>query len=200
MIQPRLLLFDLGNVLVRFEPDRFSRSLGLNVQSAQNHYGKGVREITNLYESGRYSTDEYFLSLRSFLKERFDIPELKKAFLSVLTDPIPGMEDLVRRATGRLSSALVSNTNEFHFTTILPRVPALKYLPKRYLSYEIGAIKPSPEFYECIKRKEDIEADEMLFIDDVEENIVAAEHAGMVGYLFDGMERFGCHLKEIGVL
>ena len=184
MTKPRLLLFDLGNVLVRLDLDRFSKSLGLDTRDARNHYGSGVRELTDQYEIGKCSTKEFFSSLRSFLGNRFDVNVLEEAFKSVLTEPMPGMENLVRRATVQLPAALVSNTNEYHFSSVLSRIPALNYLPKRYLSYQLSALKPYPEFYQYIIRNENVKPNEMLFIDDVVENVEAAERAGMAGYQF----------------
>jgi HAD superfamily hydrolase (TIGR01509 family) len=200
MTKPRLLLFDLGNVLVRFEPDRFTSVLGLDAHDARHHYENKMRELTNRYESGGCTTSEYFASLSAFLQNRFDEATLKEAFLSVLTDPIPGMEEVVREATARVPAAVVSNTNEAHFSSVLPRVPALRHLPKRYLSYQIGVIKPSQEFYQFILRNEKVQPNEMLFIDDVRQNISAAEQAGMAGYQFDGAEQLRNHLKTLGVL
>ncbi len=200
MTRPRLLLFDLGNVLVRFEPDLFPKVLGMAPQAARTQYEGGMRELTNRYESGKCTTDEYFSALQKFLQNRFDQETIRHAFLSVLTDPTPGMEDLVREATARVPAAVVSNTNEAHFSSVLPRVHALQYLPKRYLSYQVGVIKPSPEFYQRILRDESVQPGEMLFIDDVEANIVAAEKAGMVGYLFDGADRLRDYLVTAGVL
>ena len=200
MTKPRLLLFDLGNVLVRFEPDKFSRALGIDPGSSKYHYESSIRDLTNKFESGKCSTDEYFASLRTYLNNKFDESLLRQAFLSVLTDPIPGMEDLVRRATERLPAAVVSNTNEYHFSSVLPRIHALDYLPKRYLSYQLGVIKPLPEFYERVKKGGNVRPEEMLFIDDVEKNIEAANDAGMSGHLFRGAEGLEKHLKELDVL
>jgi len=200
MTKPELLLFDLGNVLVRFEPERFPAALGMSPQEAQTNYEGGMRDLTNSYESGLCTTEEYFASLRNFLQNRFDLLKLKNAFVGVLTDPIPGMEELVRDATSRVAAAVVSNTNETHFNSVLPRIPALHYLPKRYLSYQVGVIKPSPEFYQRVLREEKVKPGEMLFIDDVEANIAAAEKAGMAGYLFDGADRLRKHLNTLGVL
>ncbi len=200
MMKPRLLLFDLGNVLVKFEPDKFSKALGLDPNSSTYHYESSVRDLTNRFESGRCATDEYFTLLRAHLNNKFDESELRQAFLSVLTDPIPGMEDLVRRVTERMPAAVVSNTNEYHFSSVLPRIHALDYLPKRYLSYQLGVIKPLPEFYERVKKGENVKPEEMLFIDDVEKNIGAANKAGMSGYLFQGAEGLEQHLKKLGVL
>lgn len=200
MTKPGLLLFDLGNVLVRFEPDRFSAALGLGSQDSQNQYEGSVRDLTNRFEAGKCSTSEYFSSLREFLHNRFDLRTLETGFLSVLTDPIPGMENLVRNATAQLPSALVSNTNEYHFSSVLPRVPALQYLTKRYLSYQVGVIKPSPEFYQYIVRHEKVQPKEMLFIDDVTENVEAARQAGMMGYQFRNAEELELTLRDLKVL
>ncbi len=200
MTKPGLLLFDLGNVLVRFEPDRFSAALGLGLQDSQNHYERSVRDLTNRYEAGKCSTSEYFSFLREFLNNRFDLRTLESAFLSVLTDTIPGMEDLVRRATAQVPSALVSNTNEYHFSSVLTRVPALQHLTKRYLSYQVGVIKPSPEFYQYIVRHEKVQPKEMLFIDDVAENVEAARQAGMMAYQFRNAEELEMTLRDLKVL
>ncbi len=200
MTTPRLLLFDLGNVLVTFDPDMFSKTLGLDPGASKYHYESNVRDLTNSFESGRCSTDGYFAALRAHLNYRFEEPLLRKAFLSVLTEPIPGMEALVRKTTAKLPAALVSNTNEYHFSSVLPRIHALDCLPKRYLSYQLGAIKPLPEFYDCVKKGETIDPGEMLFIDDVQRNVEAANDAGMAGYLFRGAEELEKHLKNLGVL
>jgi HAD superfamily hydrolase (TIGR01509 family) len=200
MTKPRLLLFDLGNVLVRFIPDRFSEVLGLDMRDVRNTYEGPVRELTNRYESGGFTTDEYFNQLGAMFGNRFGIDRLKKAFGSVLPEPIPGMEDLVRRAAQKTPSVVVSNTNEYHFSDVLPRTPALKYLPKRYLSYQIGAIKPSKRFFEHVIRNETVPPGEMLFIDDVLRNVEAAEKAGMVGYQFRNVAELEKMLKKLEVL
>lgn len=200
MKKPRLLLFDLGNVLVRFEPDKFSKALGLDARGSQYHYESSVRDLTNRFESGKCSTGEYFKLLRTFLDNKFGEETLREAFLSVLTVPIPGMEELVQKATDRLPSALVSNTNEFHFSSVLSRVRALDFLPKRFLSYQLGVLKPLPEFYQRVKESERVQPEEMIFIDDVAQNIEAANKAGMTGYQFRDAAKLERYLKNVGVL
>jgi HAD superfamily hydrolase (TIGR01509 family) len=175
----RLVLFDLGNVLVRYTPEVFWQSLGLEDAKERSRYEPRVRDLTIRFESGECSTDEYFESLATVFENQYNKGKLIKAFKSVLTDPIPGMEQLVRKVVDANPAALVSNTNDCHFPDVLPRIPALKYLPKRYLSYQVGVIKPLPAFYERVIQSEGAKPDEMLFIDDVQENVKGAERAGM---------------------
>ncbi|HEY6950930.1 MAG TPA: HAD-IA family hydrolase, partial [Bacteroidota bacterium] len=78
--------------------------------------------------------------------------------------------------------------------------PALKYLSKRYLSYQVGFIKPMPGFYEYILRHETVPPGDMLFIDDIAENIGAAQQAGMQGHIFQSaveLRRLLSNLKTL---
>ncbi len=200
MMKPRLLLFDLGNVLVQFLPERFARTLRLDSLDVRNTYEGPARDITNQFERGNYTIDEYFGRLGELFNGRFDVGKLKEAFGSVLTDPVPGMEEIVRKTVQAVPCAVVSNTNDYHFNDVLPRVPALTYLPKRYLSYQIRAIKPSPEFYQYVIRNEKVSPGEMLFIDDVRANIEAAERFGMAGFQFRNAGELKQYLTKLGVI
>jgi HAD superfamily hydrolase (TIGR01509 family) len=197
---PRLVLFDLGNVLVRYYPERFWKTLGLDADGAKAPFEQGVRKVTVQYESGECSTEEYFRSLGAAFDGRCEAAMLLRAFESVLTDPIPGMEELVRKVAERVPSALVSNTNDYHLNKILPKVPALAYLPKRYVSYQLHVMKPLPGFYEQVIRNESVDRDEMLFIDDVEDNVTGAVQAGMIGYQFRNTGELETLLIERGIL
>ena len=53
-------------------------------------------------------------------------------------------------------------------------------------SVPIGKIKPTKDIYNHILQKYSLIADETIFIDDNEKNIIGAENCGIKGYLFDG--------------
>jgi len=199
MTKLSLVLFDLGNVLVRFTPDQFWKSLGL-VDSERRQYEHSVRRLSIRYESGNCSTEEYFNSLGSVFGNRFDRERLIKAFESVLTDPIPGMEDLVRRVSAKIPSALVSNTNEHHYTSSVRTIPSLRFLPKHYVSYELHVMKPAAAFYEYVIRDSKNAPSACLFIDDMEENVVGAWAAGMEAIRFQNAGQLEQDLTRLGVL
>ena len=56
---------------------------------------------------------------------------------------------------------------------------------KRFLSYELGLIKPDPEIYKVVLQKLKAQPQETLFIDDLPPNIKAAKALGMNGIVFD---------------
>ena len=48
-----------------------------------------------------------------------------------------------------------------------------------YVSYKIGALKPSRRFFEFILDKENVKPEETLFIDDGPKNVEAAKSIGV---------------------
>ncbi len=82
------------------------------------------------------------------------------------------------------------------------------FLPQKYvdlftditLSYQVGAIKPSPEIYEVHLRKSGISADEAVFIDDREPNVEGAKRVGMHGFVYQNPENIAAELEKLSVI
>lgn len=60
----------------------------------------------------------------------------------------------------------------------------LKYVDGRILSYEEKLIKPDPEIYKRLLDRYGLCADECIFIDDIEQNVIAAKVLGIHGVVF----------------
>lgn len=81
------------------------------------------------------------------------------------------------------------------------------FLPQKYvdlftditLSYQVGAIKPTPEIYEVHLRKSGISADEAVFIDDRESNVEGAKRVGMHSCVYKSIEELAKYLEDLGV-
>ena len=64
-----------------------------------------------------------------------------------------------------------------------------------YASHLMGIIKPDPAFWRCILEKENLQPEDAFFIDDLEENVRAAEKLGLGTHLFTSPEKLA---KAIG--
>jgi len=195
----RLVLFDLGNVLVRFTPESFWGELKLS-PGERDHFQPGVKQAANEFECGRIKTSQFFDELERVFGGRFRREHIRRAVSSMLTDPIDGMDALVARVTQRCDTALVSNTNEFHYRYCREAVPALKMLPKHYLSYKLGVMKPERAFYAQVLEDAHHKPDETLFVDDVLENIKGAEKCGMRAIQFTTLVEVERQLVSLKVL
>ena len=195
----QLVLFDLGNVLVRFTPESFWQELKLG-QNQRALFVQGVKESADRFECGKMNTGQFFDDLEQVFGGQFRREHIRRAVSSVLTDPIADMEPLVAKVTQRCETALVSNTNEFHYRYCLDAVPALKMLPKHYLSYKLGVMKPDRSFYEKVLRDADIQPDAALFVDDVADNVEGAQSVGMKFILFESASSLEVAFRQHGVL
>lgn len=184
MTKPEAILFDLGNVLASIHPERFLKTLGIDVKAGGAGYQQGIIEIVRLYERGQTTTNQFLDALGLLFENRFSPGAFESAMLSVIGDPIPGMENFVRRSTERYRAALVSNTNALHFQYCLGLLPVLKLLPHRFLSFQLGTLKPEPSYYQQILQQLNLPPSKIMFVDDTPENVRGATAAGMKGTVF----------------
>ena len=195
-----IVLFDLGNVLVRYTPESFWTELGLEEKTQRGKFEKGVHQLSMKFEMGKIDTERFLGELETLFKKKFTREELRKAVASVLTRPIRGMNSLVANVAKSTEAGLVSNTNEMHYVYCLGAVPSLKFLPKHFLSYKLGVMKPDPRFYEAVIRSLGEKGSSMVFIDDVEENVRGAIKAGMNGVVFENAGQLEKKLVTLNVL
>ncbi len=199
MNRPRVVLFDLGNVLVHFRPERFWEALGENDVGRRQRVGTELKAMGRGYEAGTMTTEEFRRELVRMVGQDHTPALIAQAFLSVLPAPVEGLDEIVRSTAERVGTALVSNTSPLHFEHCLRTVPALRHLQRFYLSYRLKALKPDPVFYRGVIEGEAIDPGDMVFIDDIPENIRCAEESGMNGILFTTPVHLEQSLRRLGL-
>jgi len=177
-----------------------AKSLGGEGVGEITRYEKSVRDYINRYERGELLTDQVLELLYDLFRKKYSHDTIRTAFLSIIGRPIEGMDELIRRVAQSAHVALASNTNDLHYEYCRRAVPALRFLPHHYLSFQIGAVKPEPEFYQYIIN--DLESDpaQMLFVDDDDVNLAGAGKIGFRLYRFSTVEGLRAELKTIGLV
>jgi len=200
MSSPTIVLFDLGNVLVSIQPGAFTRHLGIEPSLAHRKYQKRIVSIVRRYEGGIMTTEDYLNEISALFEGRFPKTLLREAMMKVMGEPIPGMEVLLRSVAAKTETALVSNTNELHFRYCQERFEFLSLLRKHFVSYQLGTLKPNPHYYEEVLRAYSLPVSHFVFIDDLAENIQAAEETGMRGIRFTNARDLKEELMALSLL
>ena len=100
----------------------------------------------------------------------------------------------VQQLKGDYQLLLVSNTNAVHIEAIKQNMGVFRYhqfvnlFDEVFYSYEMGARKPEPKFFEIALRQSGFKPEECLLIDDNEANILQAKKMGFQTWLFDPEE------------
>jgi FMN phosphatase YigB (HAD superfamily) len=108
-----------------------------------------------------------------------------------------GIIPLVGMLTPGHQLVLASNTDPIHFSYAVQHFPVLQRFDRYFLSYEMGLLKPEPEFFLRLLRELDIHPGDCVFIDDRAENVESARSIGITALQFCGNEQLGTDLAGI---
>jgi HAD superfamily hydrolase (TIGR01509 family) len=212
MSQPAFVIFDLGNVLVYIHPESFLQTLGIDSPENRLIYQKKVIDIVRLYERGEDSTEKFLDNLDSLFNAddtrgvqrggngRYSRDDFRRAMLSIIGRPVPGMEELVRSLSLKVPLGLLSNTNPLHFDACMESLRALQFIPSHFLSYRLRSLKPEPGIFTQTIDFLQLDPRDILYVDDLPENIEAAGRAGLNGHLFVGSEELVALFSGLGLV
>jgi HAD superfamily hydrolase (TIGR01509 family) len=142
------------------------------------------RAIIDDYQRGSLSSADYFARMSAAVEERYTVAELEQVHDAWLMEEYEGVRELVEalNAMPGVRTACLSNTNERHWGLLAPaqpgRYPSVGGLKHRFASHLLGANKPEPAAYARTRMDLGVDPDQILFFDDLEENVASAIEQG----------------------
>ncbi|MBC8002936.1 MAG: HAD family phosphatase [Opitutaceae bacterium] len=180
MTLPRVIVFDLGKVLLDFDYGRMAARMAGRSGISQEAIHALIDQSPLLHdlESGRISSQEFFLTIQARAGYLGDFCRFTREFGDIF-DPIPEMIDLHRKlATAGFPTCIFSNTNDLAIAHIRERYPFFNGFTDYVLSYEHGCMKPHAKLYEVVEETTLFNGVDILYIDDRPENIEAGATRG----------------------
>ena len=194
-------IFDFGNVICSFDPHLFfvraQQYSNLPPESLLVAL-KGSVEIMREYETGLLTSDEFFTRIRSTCRLTVSREEFIRAYTQIFA-PIPSTYALIRELRPHYKLGLLSNTNEWHFEYGIKTTEVFPLFDTVTLSYKVKAMKPARQIYTDAINKLGAAPAECVYIDDLEENVVAAKEFGMQALLFRSGDELRESLMRLGV-
>ncbi len=182
----KAIVFDLGGVLVDIDFEKtiteYGKQTGLSVEEIKK--STFLTSVYQDYEAGYLNECQF----RAEVCSRFGIslkPELfDYAWNALLLDFNPTAIELIKHLRQNFPVYLLSNTNKIHFEECNRRLHQEfnetfeSLFTGLFLSYRIGYRKPSERIFQHVVSQTRCKPHEILFIDDLEENIQAANQMG----------------------
>lgn len=191
----RLVCFDLGGVVVRIcrsWPEACGVA-GLDVRDAARFDDPARkqrrRELHALYETGRIECADYWRAISESIGGVYSPDEVERVHTSWIIEHYPGIVGVIE-ALGRMpgvQTGCLSNTNAAHWKLMnegrhSEAVPRLKH---RVASHLINAAKPDAMAYRIVEECTGMRPQEIVFFDDMPENIEAALARGWRAHRID---------------
>jgi putative hydrolase of the HAD superfamily len=93
---------------------------------------------------------------------------------------------------------ILSNFSKDSYATYIPKRDLFKEFDGMLFSFQVGYIKPENEIYELLLKRYALVPQECVFIDDMKENVTAAQELGLKGIVYkkDSLEP---ELEKLGI-
>ena len=179
--QIEVVLFDIGGVLARFAGLEALR----DITGSESELDVAARwlmsPIVRRFESGECTNDEFAAGVVAEWELPYSPAQFLEIFPSWLNDPFAGAEEMIRATRARVAVGCLSNTNALAWDGMVSGWPlsALFDDRLRFLSFELGAVKPDPEIYALVIERLPVPPAHVLFLDDNPLNVEAAHDAGL---------------------
>lgn len=201
MTPPKAVIFDIGNVLVEWNPERvYDARLG--AETRRRLFSEVQIHAMNL----SVDAGAPFAASVAALAARH--PDWAEAITwwhddwgQMFDPPIDRSVRLLRalRARGVPVFAL-SNFGAETFVIAQARHDFLREFDREYVSAHLRLLKPDPAIYAVVEADCGIAPADLIFADDRPENVTAALARGWRAHLFDGAEGWAARLVAEGLL
>jgi putative hydrolase of the HAD superfamily len=152
------------------------------------------------FERGTCSADEFATGLVGEWQLTVEPAAFLDAFGTWPRGPLPGADTLVAAVRNTVPVGCLSNTNALHWERNFHRWPILDAFDVRFLSFELGMLKPDREVFDRVAGLVPTPRDRILFLDDNAINVDAARDAGFTASTVRGVAAAREALVTFGVL
>lgn len=185
------IVFDFGNVLFDLDLPSIGREIQKLVGPRYDTVHRQLREsgIFELYETGGLTTGEFIDAIRFAGDGGLSAAQITDAWNSIFIGMPRERFDMLLHLRQQYKVFLLSNINELHASWIdeyMLREHGIsdfqaRYFDGVYYSHLIRLRKPNTDIFEYLLADAELMPEETVFIDDLEENVAAAERLGIRG-------------------
>lgn len=197
------IVFDMGGVLIRWNPEDMLRQYELSRQDMEilnRELFKSVEWIQQ--DRGILSEEELARLVCARIPERLHQPvkTLVYGWHRRHLSPMPGMAELVRELKQAGYHIYLLSNASLALREYFPRIPGSECFDKLMVSAEEKLLKPSHEIFERLYEKFGLTPGQCWFIDDSPQNVEGAIQTGMGGSVFYGdVKRLRWDLIQAGI-
>jgi len=195
------VVFDIGNVIVRWAPLEIVRLTFGEVKASEN-LAKSIfqSETWAALNKGHISESD----AKGQYKQSLHLSDLECELLFYYVKQtqllIFGSVDLLKRvkSAGYNVYALTDNVHEV-VTHLKSEYTFWSLFDGAAVSAELGLLKPQAEIYQALLTQYKLEASETVFIDDMPYNVAGAKAVGIAGVQFKNAAQCEGELKALGL-
>lgn len=201
VLQPKGVVFDVGNVLIDWNPDYLYRKIFPDPD--KRHWF--LTHVCSMswhaeQDRGRPCADAVAELASRFPGCESEIAAFYDRWLETIAGPIDGSVQALEalKASGIPVFGLSNFPHELWEKTV-EAYPFLRLFDDRVLSSEAGVSKPGRQIFDVLVDRIGMAPEELVFVDDREENLATAHALGFRCVLFEDENLLAGDLAEMGL-
>ena len=197
------IIFDLGGVLIDWNPDYLYKKLIQNDSERQWFFANiCTSEWNEEQDGGRKIAEANNLLIERYPEYQSLIEAYYSRWTEMLGGDIPETVKILKniKQSGNYKIYALTNWSAETFPIALGIFDFLHWFDGRLVSGIENTRKPFPEFYELLLTRFNIDRSSALFIDDNKRNIDAAESLGIRSIHFTNPHQLFYELTELNIL
>ncbi len=196
-------VFDLGNTVIRLAYERVMENICKDSDVERDELVEifdmpgGYRDM----ERGASTFTQFFNFMKERTGYRGNIRQFYELWSNFFDGAMPGMDLLLDRVRKKYRVAFLSNSNEVHAEVIPIEFAALFRKDDRFIfSHRFKTAKPDREMFQRALETIGAQAADVVFVDDLVENVLAARSLGILAFQYVDTESLTRQLEEEGLL
>ena len=196
------VVFDLGAVLIAWDPRHLYRKVFTDEAQMEWFLTHVCHPEWNLeQDKGRSFDDGVIEATARHPKHKAEIALYRDRWMEMVPGAIMGTVDILEslHKNGTPLYA-ITNWNGDTFRATRNRFPFLNLFRDIVVSGDEKMLKPAPEIFHLLARRNDIALTDSIFVDDSMKNVKGAEAVGMQGHHFTSPKVLAEDLRTRGIL
>ena len=182
MVNISCVLFDLGGVIVNWHNSWLiqdvSNEFQLQEEKLSKEFYKNLPEIS----TGKINEKEFWHTIGKKLESK-KLMNLNESLLDKIFRKRCSLNNSMINLSKELSQkditvGILSNTEPASYS-VMENLTSLDHFEYKFLSYNIGHLKPEPEIYHHVIDNMPFPKEELFFIDDLKSNVESARSEGI---------------------
>jgi glucose-1-phosphatase len=195
-----LVLFDLGGVLIELGGVAALRKMSGIADDGAVWQRWLTSPWVRRFESGQCSSVEFSGGVVSEWGLSVSPEQFLELFRQWPVGPMAGSSELLAEVQRSVPIGCLSNTNQLHWEDQIGKWPMLDLFDHRFLSFDLGLVKPDPAIFRAVADRLPVPPDRVLFLDDNDLNVDAARAFGFLSQRVCGIGEARRVLGEAGVV
>lgn len=198
---PEAVVFDIGNVLIGWHPERFyDRTIGEERRRAM-FSAVDLHGMNDCIDLGGHFTDTIYAAAEACPDWRDEIRMWHDHWIELAQPEIPRSIRLLRALRARgIPVFSLTNFGIQSFDYAATHYPFLREFDRQFISGHLKVIKPDPKIYEIVENDSGVAPGALLFTDDRADNIAMAASRGWQTHMFKGPDGWADRLVAAGLL